>query len=166
MAFHQRVPLDNNNQQAKAAAPSTPKANPQTSTQENVSQPTDSIFTSGFLADVYKEKPLGSAGVERIVTRFPPEPNGYLHLGHSKAIAVNFGFAEHHGGDCYLRYDDTNPAKEEESYFTAIEDMVRWLGFSPVKITYSSDYFDTLYELAEDLIRRDAAYVCHCSSML
>lgn len=115
---------------------------------------------------MYRDKPLGSPGVDKIVTRFPPEPNGFLHLGHSKAIAINFGFAEHYSGDCYLRYDDTNPAKEEEKYFTAIEDIISWLGFSPVKITYSSDYFDTLYELAEELIRRDAAYVCHCSSTL
>lgn len=65
-----------------------------------------------------------------------------------------------------MRYDDTNPARGEEKYFTAITDMIRWLGFKAVKITHSSDYFDRLYELAEDLIRRDGAYVCHCSSML
>ncbi|KAF3403421.1 Glutamine--tRNA ligase [Talaromyces pinophilus] len=130
---------------------------------ESVTNNTTSMFKSGFLAEVYNEKPVGSPGVDRIVTRFPPEPNGFLHLGHSKAITVNFGFAEYHGGDCYLRYDDTNPAREEEKYFTAIADMIRWLGFKPVKTTHSSDYFDRLYELAEDLIRRDGAYVCHCS---
>ncbi|EED20404.1 glutamyl-tRNA synthetase, cytoplasmic, putative [Talaromyces stipitatus ATCC 10500] len=119
----QREPLEDNNQQAKAEAPSGLETNPQTNPKESVTQPMESIFTSGFLAEVYKEKPLGSAGVDRIVTRFPPEPNGFLYLGYSKAIVVNFGFAEHHGGDCYLCYDDTNPAKEEEKYFTAIEEI-------------------------------------------
>jgi glutaminyl-tRNA synthetase len=97
-------------------------------------------------------------------TRFPPEPNGYLHIGHCKAIAVNFGFAKHHKGVCYLRYDDTNPEKEEEKYFTSILDIIKWLGFEPWKVTYSSDNFDKLYELAEELIKKDGAYVCHCSS--
>lgn len=124
----------------------------------------EAAFKVGFLSDVYKERPLGSPSVERIITRFPPEPNGFLHIGHSKAIAVNFGFARYHGGDCYLRFDDTNPAGEEEKYFVAIEEMIQWLGFKPVKITYSSDNFDRLYELAEDLINRDGAYVCHCTS--
>lgn len=123
------------------------------------------MFRTGFLSEVYDEKPLGAPGVDQIITRFPPEPNGFLHLGHSKAIAINFGFAKYHGGICYLRYDDTNPAKEEEKYFTAISDIIQWLGFTPVKVTYSSDYFDRLYELAQDLIRRDGAYVCYCSSV-
>ncbi|KAJ3518064.1 hypothetical protein NLJ89_g105 [Agrocybe chaxingu] len=99
----------------------------------------------------------------QVWTRFPPEPNGYLHIGHSKAIFVNFGYAAHHGGKCYLRYDDTNPEKEEARYFESILEMVRWLGFEPWKITYSSDYFTELYELAVELIKRDKAYVCHCS---
>ncbi|OAX80348.1 glutamine-tRNA ligase [Emergomyces africanus] len=127
------------------------------------SEDPDSMFKTGFLADVYNERPIGSEHVKKVVTRFPPEPNGHLHIGHSKAIAINFGFARFHGGDCYLRFDDTNPKSEEEEYFIAIEDIVRWLGFSPVKVTYSSDNFDRLYELAEDLIRRDGAYVCHCN---
>lgn len=131
---------------------------------ESVTNDATSLYKTGFLAEVYNEKPIGSPGINRIITRFPPEPNGFLHLGHSKAIAINFGFAEYHGGDCYLRYDDTNPAKEEKKYFTAIADIIQWLGFKPAKITHSSDYFDRLYELAEDLIRRDGAYVCHCSS--
>lgn len=122
--------------------------------------PTDpnSMFKEGFLKTVYNEQPS-----KHVITRFPPEPNGYLHIGHSKAIAINFGFARFYGGDCYLRYDDTNPDKEEEKYFVAILEMVKWLGFKPYKITYSSDHFDKLYELAEKLIRRDRAYVCHCS---
>ena len=122
------------------------------------SKPT-SIFSEGWLKRIYEEKK-----VKDVRTRFPPEPNGFLHIGHVKAIAVDFGFAKYHQGACYLRYDDTNPEKEEEIYFTAILDIVKWLGFEPWKITYSSDNFDKLYELAEQLIRKDGAYVCHCSS--
>ncbi|KAI9756552.1 MAG: hypothetical protein M4579_003811 [Chaenotheca gracillima] len=120
----------------------------------------NSMFKEGFLSAVYKEKPA-----QEITTRFPPEPNGYLHIGHSKAIAINFGFARYHGGNCYLRYDDTNPEAEEEKYFTTIRDMVQWLGFEPYDITYSSDHFDKLYALAEDLITRNKAYVCHCTDV-
>lgn len=124
--------------------------------------PTDpnSMFKEGFLKTVHSEKPSA-----QVITRFPPEPNGFLHIGHSKAIAINFGFARYHGGDCYLRFDDTNPEAEEEKYFVAIKEMIEWLGFKPYKITYSSDNFDRLYELAEDLIKRDGAYVCHCTGV-
>jgi len=115
------------------------------------------MFAQGWLDDVYKERP-----VKPVTTRFPPEPNGFLHIGHAKAIAVNFGFAKYHGGACYLRFDDTNPTKEEEIYFTAIKDIIEWLGFKPVAVTYSSDNFDKLYEKAEDLIKRGKGYVCHC----
>jgi len=96
-----------------------------------------------------------------IMTRFPPEPNGILHIGHAKAINFNFGFAKSHGGKCYLRFDDTNPEKEEEKFFTGIQDMVTWLGYEPYKITHSSDYFQELYDLGVELIRRGQAYVCH-----
>jgi glutaminyl-tRNA synthetase len=115
-------------------------------------------FKQGWLKGVYNEKP-----VKEVQTRFPPEPNGYLHIGHAKAITVNFGFARSYGGLCNLRYDDTNPAKEEEQFFVSIREMVEWLGFEPARITHSSDDFDRLYELAEELIRRDKAYVCHCT---
>lgn len=90
----------------------------------------------------------------------------FLHIGHSRAIAVNFGYARHHNGHCYLRYDDTNPEAEEQVYFDAILEIVRWLGFEPFKITYSSDNFDRLYELAVELIKRDKAYMCFCSRAL
>ena len=136
--------------------------------------PFSNLFTSGFLGQLHKvggnpqindklreEHVKAVAG--RVHTRFPPEPNGYLHIGHSKAITVNFGYARAHDGVCYLRFDDTNPEKEEEKYFTAIEDMIKWLGFTPYKITYSSDYFQQLYELAEELVRRDKAYTCACT---
>lgn len=132
------------------------------------------VFEEGFLGQLHKpggnpqlhdrlrEAHLAATG-GNVWTRFPPEPNGYLHIGHSKAIFANFGYAAHHGGKCYLRYDDTNPEKEEARYFESILEMVRWLGFEPWKITYSSDYFEELYELAVELIKRDKAYVCHCT---
>jgi glutaminyl-tRNA synthetase len=132
------------------------------------------VFEEGFLGQLHKpgenpqihqrlrEEHLAATGGQ-VWTRFPPEPNGYLHIGHSKAIFVNFGFAAHHGGKCYLRYDDTNPEKEEARYFESILEMIRWLGFEPWKITYSSDYFTELYDLAVELIKRDKAYVCHCT---
>nr|XP_055024703.1 glutamine--tRNA ligase [Misgurnus anguillicaudatus] len=97
----------------------------------------------------------------QIRTRFPPEPNGILHIGHAKAINFNFGYAKANNGICFLRYDDTNPEKEEEKYFTAIKDMVEWLGYTPYDITHASDHFQRLYDLAVDLIRRGHAYVCH-----
>ncbi|KAF4459226.1 glutaminyl-tRNA synthetase [Fusarium albosuccineum] len=135
----------------------------------------DAMFKQGFLAEVFEELPI-----KPVVTRFPPEPNGYLHLGHAKAMAVDFGFARFHGGKtvwphrkltCYTsplterlrRLDDTNPDKEDESYTQSIIDMVKWLGFTPTAITHSSDNFQRLYELAQELIKKEKAYVCHCS---
>eukprot|EP00794_Sanderia_malayensis_P006051 gene6051-6753_t len=97
----------------------------------------------------------------QVRTRFPPEPNGILHIGHAKAINFNFGYAKAHGGITFLRYDDTNPEKEEEKFFTGIREMVEWLGFSPYKITHASDYFMELYEYAKLLIKKGHAYVCH-----
>jgi len=97
----------------------------------------------------------------QIRTRFPPEPNGILHIGHAKAINFNFGYAKANNGITFLRYDDTNPEKEEERFFRGIQEMVEWLGFKPYKITHASDNFDTLYEYAVRLINRDLAYVCH-----
>ncbi|KAK7748674.1 Glutaminyl-tRNA synthetase [Cytospora paraplurivora] len=128
---------------------------PKEKTEESIDP--DAMFKQGFLAEVFRERPM-----KPVVTRFPPEPNGFLHIGHAKAIAVNFGFARHHGGQCYLRYDDTNPEAEEEIYFQAILDTIQWLGFQPYKITYSSDNFQKLYDLAEKLIGLEKAYVCHC----
>src|ERR1700751_2629105 len=94
------------------------------------------------------------------VTRFPPEPNGYLHIGHAKSICLNFGIAEEFGGHCNLRYDDTNPTKENQEYMDAIERDVRWLGFDwGNRLYHASDYFEQLYAWAEDLIRAGKAYV-------
>ena len=95
-----------------------------------------------------------------VVTRFPPEPNGYLHIGHAKSICLNFGVAHEYGGRCHLRFDDTNPTKEEQEYIDAIKRDVHWLGFDwGSHLYYASDYFEQLYEWAEDLIRGDKAYV-------
>src|SRR3954470_11166063 len=95
----------------------------------------------------------------KVVTRFPPEPNGYLHIGHAKSICLNFGIAEEYRGACNLRYDDTNPAKEEEEYVKSIEEDVKWLGFTPTAELWASDYFDTMYEYAIELIKKGLAYV-------
>ncbi|KAJ7141666.1 tRNA synthetases class I, catalytic domain-containing protein [Mycena crocata] len=132
------------------------------------------IFEEGFFASLHKpgenlqvndklrvEHRKATGG--KVITRFPPEPNGFLHLGHAKAIAVNFGYAKYHGGRCFLRYDDTNPSKEEQLYFDNILITIRWLGFEPDKVTYSSDYFDALFHKAIELIKKDMAYVCQCT---
>src|SRR3989475_6664855 len=95
----------------------------------------------------------------RVATRFPPEPNGYLHIGHAKSICLNFGVAEERGGTCNLRFDDTNPAKEDAEYVAAIKQDVEWLGFRWDGLFFASDYFERLYEFAVELIRRGKAYV-------
>lgn len=102
----------------------------------------------------------------RVATRFPPEPNGFLHIGHAKSICLNFGMAEENsGGVCYLRFDDTNPSKESEEYMESIKSSVRWLGFDwGERLTYASDYFDQLYEYAVQLINAGKAYVCGLSA--
>ena len=104
---------------------------------------------------------LADGSVTSVVTRFPPEPNGYLHLGHAKSICLNFGLAEQFGGACNLRFDDTNPEKEEDEYVKAIIDDVRWLGFQwDGEVRYASDYFEQLYLWAQYLIREGKAFVC------
>ena len=105
------------------------------------------------------EKDLAEGKVSSIITRFPPEPNGYLHLGHAKSICLNFGLAQKYGGKTNLRYDDTNPTKEDTEYVDSIKEDIQWLGFQWDKELYASDYFDQLYEWAEELIRRGLAYV-------
>lgn len=106
------------------------------------------------------EEDLKSGKHTKIITRFPPEPNGYLHIGHAKAISVDFGLAEEFNGDCYLRLDDTNPMAEEEEYALSIMEDVHWLGYDwSSRLTYSSDYYEQLYQYALDLIRQGDAYV-------
>ncbi|MBO4988866.1 MAG: glutamine--tRNA ligase/YqeY domain fusion protein [Clostridia bacterium] len=100
----------------------------------------------------------------KIVTRFPPEPNGYLHIGHCKSLCINFGVKEKYGGECNLRFDDTNPAKETEEFAQSIIDSLDWLGFSYDRILYASDYYDRMYEIAEKMISDGNAYVCDLSA--
>ena len=95
----------------------------------------------------------------RIHTRFPPEPNGYLHIGHAKSICLNFGLAERYGGLCNLRFDDTNPVKEDVEYVDSIKEDIRWLGFRWAEEHYASDYFEQLYAWAVQLIKQGLAYV-------
>ena len=111
-----------------------------------------------FLEEII-EKDLAEGKFDTILTRFPPEPNGYLHLGHAKSLCINFGLAQKYGGKTNLRYDDTNPAKEDVEYVDAIKEDIKWLGFQWEKECYASDYFDQLYEWAEQMIMRGQAYV-------
>ncbi|MBP5201705.1 glutamine--tRNA ligase/YqeY domain fusion protein [bacterium] len=103
---------------------------------------------------------LASGKHKEIQTRFPPEPNGYLHIGHAKSICLNFGLAKIYGGKCNLRFDDTNPEKEDVEYVDSIQDDIKWLGFKPDKVLYASSYFDQLYEWAVELIKKGKAFVC------
>jgi len=116
-----------------------------------------------FLEQIVKAD-LQAGKHENIVTRFPPEPNGYLHIGHAKSICLNFGLAESFGGQCNLRFDDTNPAKEEHEYINAIIEDVNWLGYVwEGEVRYASAYFPTLYEWSQYLVREGKAYVCDLS---
>lgn len=116
-------------------------------------------MTGNFIHDIIDED-LKSGKHTEIITRFPPEPNGYLHIGHAKSICLNFGTALKYDGKCNLRYDDTNPAKEDMEYINSIEEDVRWLGFDWDKRLWASDYFDTMYEAAIELIKKGKAFVC------
>ena len=110
-----------------------------------------------FLEEIIEESI--ARGDKRVQTRFPPEPNGYLHIGHAKSICLNFGLAKKYGGLCNLRFDDTNPVKEDVEYVDSIKEDVRWLGFEWAGEHYASDYFDQLYEWAKELIKKGLAYV-------
>ena len=112
-----------------------------------------------FITDII-DGDLKSGKVKEVYTRFPPEPNGYLHIGHAKSICLNFGLAQQYGGKCNLRFDDTNPTKEDVEYVDSIKEDIRWLGFSWDGYFYASDYFDKIYELTIELIKQGKAYVC------
>src|SRR5690606_39263623 len=118
-----------------------------TMTDREVSTPTN------FIRQIIEEDLRQGKNGGRVATRFPPEPNGYLHIGHAKSICLNFGVARDYGGTCNLRFDDTNPEKESAEYVRAIQEDVRWLGFEWDRLCYASDYFEQLYDYAEDLIR-------------
>ena len=113
-----------------------------------------------FIREIIAEDARTGRHGGRVHTRFPPEPNGYLHIGHAKAICIDFGVAAEFGGFCNLRFDDTNPTREDVEYVDSIKEDVRWLGFDwGDRMYYASDYFDALYEYAETLIREGNAYV-------
>lgn len=112
----------------------------------------------------YSEQATGVADPARIRTRFPPEPNGYLHVGHAKSICLNFGLARAYGGYCHMRFDDTNPVKEDQEYVDSIKESVRWLGFDwehgeEKNLYFASNYFEWMYEFAEHLVKTGYAYV-------
>ena len=113
-----------------------------------------------FIREIVTEDLKNNKNDGKVVTRFPPEPNGYLHIGHAKAICLDFGVASEFGGICNLRMDDTNPTKEDTEYVDSIINDVRWLGFEPAALYYASDYFDKMYECAVELIKRGKAYIC------
>src|SRR5947199_564332 len=113
-----------------------------------------------FIQEIITEDLKTNKWGGRVHTRFPPEPNGYLHIGHAKSICLNFGLAQEFGGRCHLRFDDTNPLKEEQEYIDAIKRDVHWLGFDwGAHLYHASDYFEQLYEWAKHLIRAGKAYV-------
>jgi len=121
----------------------------------------DGVTQTNFIRKIVENDLRANKNDGRIVTRFPPEPNGYLHIGHAKSICLNFGIAEDHGGVCNLRFDDTNPHKENIEYVEAIKEDVRWLGYDwGDRLFYASNYFEQLYEFALELIRNKKAYVC------
>jgi glutaminyl-tRNA synthetase len=121
---------------------------------------TDNTEPSNFLQTIIRDD-LAEGRVEKVVTRFPPEPNGYLHLGHAKSISVNFGLAEGFGGVCHLRFDDTNPEKESQEYIESIQNDVRWLGYQwDGEVRFASSYFQQFYDWATNLVEQGLAYVC------
>ena len=113
-----------------------------------------------FIEEIIEEHNRTGRFEGRVHTRFPPEPNGYLHIGHAKSICLNFGLAKKYGGKCNLRFDDTNPEKEEQEYVDSIMEDVRWLGFEWDGVYFASDYFEQLYEWAIKLVKKGRAYVC------
>jgi glutaminyl-tRNA synthetase len=136
------------------SSPETPSASPSS----------DGGERSNFIRDIILQDIAAGTHGGRVQTRFPPEPNGYLHIGHAKAICLDFGLAAEFGGKCNLRFDDTNPSKEETEYVDAIQRDVAWLGFQWDGLYYASDYFPQLYEWAVQLIRAGKAYVCDLSA--
>ena len=133
-------------------------------TKENINV-TEEMETSNFIHNIIdRDLENKTYGDRPIYTRFPPEPNGYLHIGHAKAICLNFTTAQKYGGKCNLRFDDTNPLKEDTEYVESIKEDVRWLGFQWDKLLFASDYFDRMIECAFTLIKKGKAYVCDLSA--
>jgi len=124
----------------------------------------ESYVSTNFIHNIIEKDNMTGKYGQKVYTRFPPEPNGYLHIGHAKSICLNFTTAMKYGGKCNLRYDDTNPVKEDVEYIDSIEADVRWLGFQWAERLWASDYFDKMYEGAVELIRKGKAYVCALSA--
>ena len=124
---------------------------------ENINEQNGTQKSLNFLEEIITG--AIAEGNTRVQTRFPPEPNGYLHIGHAKSICLNFGLAKKYGGKCNLRFDDTNPVKEDTEYVDSIKQDIKWLGFDWAGEYYASDYFEQLYEWAKVLINKGLAYV-------
>ena len=120
----------------------------------------EEITKSHFIESIIKEDLNNNKNSGKVVTRFPPEPNGYLHIGHAKSIVLNFNMAKKFSGKCNLRFDDSNPAKEKQIYIDSIKESIKWLGFEFETALFASDYFDRLYNFAIELINKGKAYVC------
>jgi glutaminyl-tRNA synthetase len=116
--------------------------------------------TTDFIRQRIEKDLAGNVLDKGVITRFPPEPNGFLHIGHAKSICLNFGVAQEYGGETFLRFDDTNPVKESNEYVESIQQDVAWLGYQWKAITHASDYFEQIYEYAQGLMRDGKAYVC------
>ncbi|KAF3326911.1 glutamine--tRNA ligase-like protein [Carex littledalei] len=132
---------------------------------ENIKVNTEIFFSDGNIWRAHNTKEILDKHLKatggKVFTRFPPEPNGYLHIGHAKAMFIDFGLAKERDGFCYLRFDDTNPEAEKIEYIEHIKEVIEWIGWKPFKVTYTSDYFDILHELAIELIKKGLAYVDH-----
>ena len=123
----------------------------------------EEVKASNFIEDIIN-KDLANGKVTEIYTRFPPEPNGYLHIGHAKSLCLNFGIKQKYNGKCNLRFDDTNPVKEDEEYVESIKEDIKWLGFDWDKLLYASDYFQQMFDFAVKLIKKGKAFVCDMSA--
>jgi glutaminyl-tRNA synthetase len=152
-------------EEKKKKVKAVPAEKPKTEEKKEEEEPTIDIkqligrdVDAGNSAELLAQHRAFTGG--KVMTRFPPEPNGYLHIGHAKAIRFNFTVAKEYGGLTYLRFDDTNPCKENNEFIDHINEIVGWLGYKPWKTTASSDYFDQLHDLAVKLIKKGLAYVC------
>ena len=127
--------------------------------EEKIKNESEERKSVSFIEQMVIDDLAAGKNAKRIQTRFPPEPNGYLHIGHAKAIAIDFGLAKKYGGECNLRFDDTNPQKEDTEYIESIEHDIKWLGFQWANVYYASDYFQELWDFAVWLIKKGRAYV-------
>lgn len=124
---------------------------------------TTPVNSKNFIEEII-DNDLAKGKIKTVITRFPPEPNGYLHIGHAKSLCINFGMKQKYQGKCNLRFDDTNPTKEDEEYVNSIKEDIKWLGFKWDKMLFASSYFDEMYECACNLIKKGLAYVCDLSA--